>query len=56
MVNASTIFFISRSSSHSLKVNLWSNVKEVSLAESLVCNSISQLSIDGVFICCVQGL
>ena len=34
VANASTIFFISRSSSHLLKVSLWSNVKEASLAES----------------------
>ncbi len=39
-----------------VKGNLRSNEREASLTESLVCNSISQLSIDGVFICCVQSL
>jgi len=40
----------------SLKVNLRSNVKEASLAESRIYRSISQFSIRGVFICCVKSL
>jgi len=40
----------------SLKVNLRSNVKEASLAESRIYRSISQFSIRGGFICCVESL
>ncbi|MFY0649063.1 MAG: hypothetical protein JXQ86_00280 [Methylophilaceae bacterium] len=39
-----------------LKVNLRSNVKERSVANSVVDHSISQFSILGGFICCVKSL
>ena len=48
MVNASNSFF---KVTFSLKVNLRSNVKEASLAESKIYRSIGQLPILGFFIC-----
>ena len=53
MANASNVFFMG---TFSLKVNLRSNLKGASLAESLLFQIISQFSIREGFICCVKSL